>query len=369
MKIYSFYFPQFYAIPENDAAWGSGFTDWNNVQSAVPLYDGHYQPRRPLTGYYDQSKMETIVDQVALMKRAGLDGVSFYHYWFDGKLVLEKPSENFLKNKDLDIEFNFTWANETWSKRWVGDDDVIILKQTHSSDYELLKKHFDYLLPFFQDERYQKVDNKPVFNIYNPHLIQNHSRFVKVWTELAFENGFAGMHFVAILCSPTLDESVISHYDGCLDFQPRFSSNNLTIKKRGVLGGIIDKLRFLPEPILNFFTKLRFLTSGLRRHSYDDVWLDIISLSKKELVCSKKRYYSAFIDWDNSPRYGNKATIYSGSSLEKFSSYIENLFTQVKDENSVIYVNAWNEWSEGTYIEPDELNGYKCIEILSKVNR
>ncbi|EGQ7930539.1 hypothetical protein HJA57_001639 [Vibrio vulnificus] len=369
MKIYSFYFPQFYPIPENDVAWGVGFTDWDNVKQAKPLYDGHYQPRVPLDGYYDQSKVETIARQVSDMKKANLDGVSFYHYWFDGKLVLEKPAENFLANKTLDIEFNFTWANETWSKRWVGEDNVIIFKQTHSKDRALIQEHFNYLLPFFKDERYQKVNNKPVFNIYNPHLIDDHSSFFGIWNEMAINNGFSGIHFVAILCSPTVEESYIKDYEGCLDFQPRYSSNNLKVKKNPGFGYAFDKLRFLPEPLLNVLTKLRYRFSKTKKYSYNEVWDDILALSVKNLFPGKKRYYSAFIDWDNTPRYGEKATIYTGSSLNVFFKYIVKLLAKIKHEDSVLYVNAWNEWSEGTYIEADKKNGYKCIDTFSKLKR
>ena len=133
-KVFCFYFPQFYPTPENDQHWGKGFTDWDNVRSGTPLFSGHRQPRVPLDdNYYDQSSSSVIRKQVELAKVYGVDGFSFYHYWFDGQLTLEKPAENFLDDKSLDFEFCFTWANESWSKRWIGEDDVFIFRQTHEN--------------------------------------------------------------------------------------------------------------------------------------------------------------------------------------------------------------------------------------------
>ncbi|MEZ8772789.1 MULTISPECIES: glycoside hydrolase family 99-like domain-containing protein [Vibrio] len=367
MKLFSFYFPQFYPIPENDKAWGAGFTDWDNVRSASPLFKGHHQPRVPLDGYYDQSKPETIARQVSDMKRANLDGVSFYHYWFDGKVVLEKPAENFLNNRDLDVSFNFTWANETWSKRWIGKDNDIIFQQNHTDSKELWKKHFEYLLPFFKDERYYKVNNCPVFNIYNPHLIKNHDLLFKYWNDLAIKEGFNGVHFVAVLASPSFSVERLEGYSGCLDFQPRFSANSLKIDNNKLFGGVFDKLRYLPEPILNQLTKIRHRYSGVTYINYKDAWDNIFKISNQTFVPNTKRYYSAFLDWDNTPRYKDRATIYKGASIKAFISNLENLLSMLQDEDSLIYINAWNEWSEGTYIEADEENADLCIQELSKL--
>ncbi|MEL4245543.1 glycosyltransferase WbsX family protein [Shewanella xiamenensis] len=366
-KLFAFYFPQFYPTPENSKHWGSGFTDWNNVQEATPQFKGHRQPRVPLLGYYDQSEMSTIIQQVNLAKKYGLSGFSFYHYWFDGELTLEKPVENFLENKELDFKFILTWANETWSKRWVGEDEVIIFNQTHKNCKKTWTNHFNYLLKFWLDDRYEKIGGKPIFNIYNPHLIKNSKEMFDFWNQLAVKNGLPGIHFVAILVSPTFSLSMLNDYNGILDFQPRYSTNNLKVSN-SLVGKFIDRFRFLPEPLLNKLTSIRFKFAKVEVINYQDVWDDIINLASDPQLClNKKRYYCAFVDWDNTARYKNKGKVYSGVSPAVFESNLARLINKAQFD-CIIYINAWNEWAEGTYLEPDLENKYSFLEAIKKCN-
>lgn len=360
---FAFYFPQFYCIPENDKHWGLGFTDWDNVKSSIALFDNHNQPRIPLDGYYDQSIPDTITKQVKLAKKYGLDGFSFYHYWFDGELVLGTPVRNFLDNKSLDLKFSFTWANETWSRRWVGDDTTIIFKQTHNKSKEIWKEHFNYLIEFWLDIRYEKIQGKPIFNIYNPHLIGDAEEMFEYWHSLALEHGLPGIHFVAIVVSPTFNQNLLNCYDGVLDFQPRYSTNQILVNK-GLLHAFVDKLRFLPEPILNFLTKIRHKFSSIELIEYQSIWDNIIDLKGNNNFDSNlKRYYGAFVDWDNTPRYKEKGKVYTGVSPSAFEGNMKALVDGL-DENDYIFINAWNEWSEGAYLEPDMLNNYKYLEVI-----
>jgi len=363
---FAFYFPQFYSTPENDLHWGKGFTDWDNVKSSIPQFDGHRQPRVPLDGYYDQSDMSTIVRQVTLAKKYNLDGFSFYHYWFDGKLTLEKPVDNFLKNKDLDMSFSLTWANETWSKRWVGDDRTIIFEQTHSNDKTIWKAHFDYLINFWLDRRYEKLNGKPIFNIYNPHLLKNSASMFDYWTRLAVERGLPGIHFVAIVVSPTFSGSMLDNYEGVLDFQPRYSTNKINVSN-SFISTWIDKLRFLPEPILNVLTSIRHKFSKVDLIDYQKIWDNIIaSVDDEKLITDKKRYYGAFVDWDNTARYKNKGKVYLGASPHSFQMNLKNLVDKL-DSKDIVYINAWNEWSEGTYLEPDEHHQYAYLDVIKNL--
>ena len=168
-KIIAMYFTQLHTIPENDKWWGEGFTDWNNVRRAEPLFDGHFQPRVPLgSNYYDQSHLETIRGQVELAKSYGIYGFCHYHYWFDGKQLLETPTNLFLQNPGIDFPFCLSWANETWSKRWDGRDHDILIQQTHPATEESWLRHFEYLIKAWSDKRAIQIDGKPVFVIYRP---------------------------------------------------------------------------------------------------------------------------------------------------------------------------------------------------------
>ena len=214
MKILALYLPQFHRVKENDEWWGEGFTEWTAVKDAMPFFNGHYQPRRPLNdNYYDLMEKKTMRWQARLMKEYGIDGMCMYHYWFkDGRRILEKPAENLLEWKDINMPFCFCWANMTWARTWSnirnsavwankyeGEskeiDDGILLEQKYGGLLDW-KEHFKYLLPFFKDERYIKKDNKPVFVLYKTELIDCLEEMTEKWQEWAVENGFNGIYFI-----------------------------------------------------------------------------------------------------------------------------------------------------------------------------
>ena len=195
MKIIAFYLPQFHAIPENDKWWGKGFTEWINVKKATPLFNGHYQPRVPLNkNYYNLLDGGTMAWQVELAKHYGIYGFCFYHYWFNGHLLLEKPVENYLNNHELNLPFCICWANEHWTNGWVSKENKILIAQKYGGVAEW-KKHFYYLLDFIKDPRYIKLDNKPLVIIYRPELIDSRNEMLDCWQELAINEGLSGLTF------------------------------------------------------------------------------------------------------------------------------------------------------------------------------
>lgn len=334
MKILAYYLPQFYEIEENNRAWGKGFTEWDNVKKAKPLFGGHYQPREPLDdNYYSLLEIDTIKWQAELAKKYGLYGFCFYHYWFrDGKHVLEKPSELLLEHKEIDFPFCFSWANEPWTKTWHGasGEKEVLIEQRYGQR-EQWREHFDYLLPFFKDSRYITIDEKPVFLIYQINKIGCFNQMMDYWNELCIENGLPGIYIIDML---TVDGKICKNkrVSASVAFEPGKALRRERRNDEGL-------------PVIR---------------TYDDTCKKMLALPH-----SKNEYRAVFVDYDDSPRRGINGTIFKGSTPEKFGMYLQKTIELSEQEgNDFIFVNAWNEWGESNYLEPDKRNGYAYLEAL-----
>lgn len=368
-KVFPLYFPQLYTIPENDNWWGDGFTDWKLVEAAKPLFPHHYQPRVPSLGCRDQSLPSTIKKQCELAKTYGISGFNFYHYWFDGKVLLDAPVSNLLKDKDIEFEFFFTWANENWTRQWVGKPSDILIKNSYEHSESLWGEHFNYLLNFFKDKRYTKIDEKPVFCIYRPEIIPNLDYMLDYFQERAKREGFDGMHFIAmrayVLSRPG---KIYDKFESIINFQPRYSINKY-LSARSKFTRLLESLaRKFPEYVQS---KLSFFVNNKNHtvYSYSDY---IETLKKKEdyYFEAKECYQIVFPDWDNTARYGARATLFSEVSVEQFKSAIETVFEGQKSfKNKMLFINAWNEWSEGAYIEPDIKTGSEKLDVIKMLIR
>jgi len=365
-KIVTFYFPQFYPIKENDVWWGKDFTDWKLVKSAKENFKSHYIPRIPLSGYYDQSDPKTIIDQGKLAGSYGIDAFCFYHYWFDGKLMLEKPAENFLKNSEINLEFFFCWANESWTKAWIGQPDKVLLKQNHEKNIEGWENHFNYLLPFFKDPRYIRKNNKPVFVIYQPDIIDNSLEMFNYWQILARKNGFDGIYLIGIKHFKKFAED--KGYSAFLRFQPREAFNSGKISLKNLFYQIL--LKFFPDKLSeSALNKLRKIKRIFTKYDYIDsdlIWQSILETAEKDKTAENKIFQSAFVNWDNTARYGNKAKIFSFIQPAEFGKYLEQLWKICKNDD-FLFINAWNEWSECAYLEPDMKYKYEYLEEIKKI--
>lgn len=350
MKVMAMYLPQFHRIPENDRWWGEGFTDWTAVKGAECLYDGHIQPRVPLYGnYYDLIKHDTLVWQADLMKKYHIDGMCIYHYWFEnGRRILEKPVENLLKWTDISMPFCFCWANETWSRTWKKlsgsnvwssiyeiengrDDNGILLKQEYGREKDW-ERHFNYLLPFFLDERYIRLNEKPVFVIYKPSKIYSLWNMVDCFNKLARKNGLSGLYVIG------MEENSIFGLDGVCARQPYYAMTQSSKEYDS--------------------SNLPLVT-----YSYDELW-EIIHRQKRFM---NPTYLCGFVDYDSSPRMGREGSVVKGTSPEKFYQNFKKLYEKsMLLGNEFLFINAWNEWGEGMYLEPDEKNGYAYLESLSR---
>lgn len=369
-KIIALYYPQYHPIPLNDKYWGNGFTDWVNIKKAKPLFAGHYQPKVPKGSYYDPRDIETLKSQSELAKKYGVYGFCFYHYWFDGFPLLEQPILNFLSERNIDIPFCLSWANETWTKRWIGDSKTVIIKQNHIPNKELWKKHFYYLLPFFKDNRAIKIDGKPVFLIFQPFIIKKVNKMIKYWQELAVNNGLNGIYFIATKRHDYFPKNSIKMFSGIMKFQPSNAKNSNNFSNNSYFKNIfLQKIRGFGERFIDILYYYKKHFEGIKYIDSNDIW-DTILQEVSVFENDKKRVFEcAFVNWDNTARYGEKATVFSHITPNLFEQKLDQLFLvlEKRSAENVIFINAWNEWAEGAYLEPDEKYGYAYLEALNNV--
>jgi len=370
VKLIAIYFPQFHAIPENDRWWGSGFTDWVNVKRARPLFADHYQPRTPRDGYYDQSDARVIRRQVELARDYGISGFCHYHYWFEGKQLLETPTNLFLQMKDLDLPFCLSWANETWSRRWDGQEHHILQLQTHTPTQEAWGRHFDYLIRAWSDPRAIRIDGKPIFMIYRPDKLERPGEMFDYWQSRARQHGLDGLYFVAVSQYKTPAWETLRHFDALFRFQPAVATVTLAEANPPFYKRHFPRLRALiPRPIA---IRLQSAIDGLHRPAlldYERVWRHIVEQPVDRAITT---FEGAYVDWDNTARYGERATIYQGARPERFQYWLEQLVQKVRSNNRpqerIIFINAWNEWAESAYLEPDERFGDRYLQAVRNVS-
>jgi hypothetical protein len=364
IKLVAFYLPQYHTIPENDEWWGKGFTEWVNVKKAKPLFDGHYQPRVPLhNNYYDLSYIANIEWQVDIARSHGIHGFCHYHYWFDDKQLLEKPTNLFLQSQIRDFGFCLAWANETWSKRWDGLDHHILQLQTHEPSKELWGRHFDYLIKAWTDERAIRIGGKPLFIIYRPYKIRQIENMFDYWQSRARTYGLDGIYFVAMKQFEFHNPECLKYFDGVIQFQPFEAMYSINERNymRIIRRCLPRKAKIIMEELLYHYNAKYGLPTF---YDYDKVWNKIIINTRN---ADNITYPGAFIDWDNTARYGRRATIFSGANPERFEYWMKQLFSAIVDKpdrEPVVFINAWNEWAEGTYLEPDEKFGCDYLEAI-----
>jgi hypothetical protein len=369
VRLLALYFPQFHAIPENDEWWGKGFTDWVNVRRAAPQFPGHYQPRVPLGGnYYDQSRKETLAWQIALARQHGVHGFCHYHYWFDGKQLLETPTNLVMASKEEEFDFPFclAWANETWSRRWDGRDHHILQQQSHEADPALWMRHFEYLFRAWSDDRAVKVDGKPVFLVYRAHIIREIEAMFDLWREEALRRGLPGLYLVAMKQYEFPLPGILRHFDATMQFQPFEALFSPDYAAPGVeTRRLVKVLRLLPERVQDMLRAARYnFFPALTFYDYDMVWKHMLQVEREGGIPA---FPGAFVDWDNTPRYVKRARIFRGASPERFAYWFRRLVEVTAtrpDPERIIFKNAWNEWAEGTYLEPDERYGLKYLEAV-----
>lgn len=347
-KVLAINLPAFHRVKENDEWWGEGFTEWDNVKLGKPFFKGHQQPRIPLEKYYDLSKLEDIKHQIDLANKYGIYGFIYYHYWFgNNKQIFEKPLEILLDHKEIDTHYCFCWANETWRTTWHGKDpNTVLLEQTYGDQIEW-EKHYQYLRSFFLDERYIKINNKPVLFIYKPNEIPQYDQMVDYFDVLARKDKFDGVYIVEYISSKNKD-LYSNKSSAVVEFEPLYTTyfDISMINKAKRL--VCKKLHLVDY------------------QSYDNLWKKIINRHRQ--YDGKPIFKSCFVDWDNSARKGKNSMIVKNANPIKFENYLEQLIKSNRvNSNDFVVINAFNEWSEGAYLEPDVANQYGYLEAIKKV--
>ena len=350
MRYWALNLPQFYETQENNEWWGKGYTEWTCVKKAKPLYKGHIQPLLPLNDfYYDLSKKENIIWQARLAKKYGIEAFVYYHYWYEGRHLLEKPCEILLQSPEIDINYCFCWANHSWTRAWDGKNHEILVEQTYGDEKEW-ELHFQYLLQFFKDSRYIRLEGKPVLFIYKPNDIKDGDKRIEYWNKrLQEENVSKGLYVVEYIStfnpSPALKKSSAVFEDEP-NYSCRFEISALNKAKR-----VICKTMKLTD-----------------YQDYDNLWNLI--LKKKRTYKDKKIILGGFPAWDNSPRKGKNSRVIKGTSPQKFKHYLMKLNTiKRRDSLDILLLNAWNEWGEGAILEPTKEFQYQYLEAIREAGR
>lgn len=339
IKLLAFYLPQFHPIKENDEWWGKGFTEWTNVTKAVPQFVGHYQPHLPgELGFYDLRLVEVMERQTELAKHYGISGFCFYHYWFSGERLLERPVDQLLENKHIDMPFCLCWANENWSRRWDGEESDVLMEQKYKDEDDLA--FIDDLSKYLKDHRYIKINGKHLILVYRPALFPDFRKTSEVWRNYCRDKGIGEIFIMGVSWGIKRPEPF--GLDGLVEFPPH------SIHEYG--SELINDRCNIINP------DFKGLIFDYKKFVEDEKYLFNVDYELFKGVCPS---------WDNTARKPNNPTIYHNSSPDLYKEWLKKVIKYTKDSingDKFVFVNAWNEWAEGAHLEPDRKYGYAYLE-------
>ncbi len=343
IKLFAFYLPQMYPTPENDAWWGKGTTEWNNVCRAMPQFIGHYQPRMPgELGFYDLRIKENMERQIELAELYGIYGFCFYYYWFDGKRLLDKPLDMFINNKKIQMPFCLCWCNESWTSAFVsGASNKIVMKQNNSE--ESYKQFIKDIIPYFEDDRYYTIMDKKVLLVYRVQEMPSPQKVIDYWRGYCKEKLGIELYIIGCWRAEEPYNAQENGFDACFEFQ---AASILQYCKN-----INDKINFSGDEFVG------------NVYSYKDLVDE--KIYEKNFI--KQKLYNAVMPmWDNTPRRNNhNVTLFHNSSPALYKRWLKDLIRFYKKrqdiDDNIAFINSWNEWGEGSYIEPDKYFGYAYL--------
>ena len=363
IRLLALYLPQFHPIPENDEWWGKGFTEWTNVAKAKPLFKGHYQPKIPTDlGFYDLRMSEVREEQAKLAKEAGIEGFCYWHYWFgNGRRLLERPFNEVVSSGKPDFPFCLCWANHSWSnKTWKQsksrfEENSLLMEQLYPGEDDY-RNHFYALLDAFKDDRYIRVDGKPVFFIFNSHFPEV-TEFLKVWRTLAKENGLGDFHFVGMLYTASLKSTttVKERIDEIMSLGFDAVNTIGNTKAELEVGKAKSYTHAAISKFLKYDTVIKYKQEDIDKHMFSEE-------DKLDYV-----YPTVMPNWDRSPRCGKACVIYTDSTPEVFEKHVKDAINLVKDkpvDHRIVTIRSWNEWGEGNYMEPDLKYGHGYLDAM-----
>lgn len=343
VKAIAYYLPQFHEIPENNEWWGKGFTEWRNVARGAPRFRGHYQPRIPRDlGFYTLTDANVLKRQAEYAKAGGLSGFCFYHYWFSGKRLLHRPVDILRENPAINIEYCLMWANESWTRRWdERDDNILMAQEYHDRDDAAFVENLHH---YFQDPRYIRLNNRPLFFIYRPNMIDGLARKLSRWRKL-FEKKFEE---IPLFFMAQTAEANPSKYglDGAIEFPPH---------------KLVGRLKTVNH-------HLSPLDQGFRGkvYSYDA----FMNAAVSEPVQKYPLIKTACPSWDNDARRQGGGTVVHGSTPAKYEKWLRHCVDYALQNptygESIVAINAWNEWAEAAYLEPDIYYGAAYLNATAR---
>lgn len=343
VRAIAFYLPQYHPVPENDEWWGRGFTEWTNVTRATPKFHGHYQPHLPEElGFYDLRLPETREAQANLAREHGVHGFCYYHYWFNGRRILERPFTEVLESQTPDFPFCLCWANENWTRTWDGNNKDVLLQQNYSHQDDI--DHIRSLIPAFKDKRYIRINNKPLFLVYRSHLLPNPIETARIWREEVKAAGLEGIYLARVEDYESVMAGITAQnidFDADVEFPP-FSWAMGNVMFRSPLEKFFNKLGILPKQLIqNTIIDYEHMAQGILNRP----------------VSKSVRFPGVTPSWDNSARRNIGANIFTGSSPTKYEKWLEKATEKTtlnpSSDEHIVFINAWNEWAEGNHLEPD----------------
>ncbi len=355
------YLPQFHPTPENDAWWGRGFTEWTNVIRSKPLFRGHRQPRLPTElGFYDLRVPDTRWAQAELARAHGIEAFCYWHYWFEGKRLLERPFAEVLASGEPDFPFCLAWANESWSRRWLGEERDVLMKQGYSAQDD--RNHARWCMPAFADPRCLRYQGRPVFAIYRPFDLPEPERTMVTFRDEAHRHGLPNPYLIGCDAHQLTYEGICEFgFDHTWNFEPAL----------GCMPYICNE-KNQPDDRRRWGRLLHNLRLGVASG-----WIKIYDYpTGRNLMWESYKPFptipTVMAGWDNSPRRGKNGIVFLNDTPANFKAELVRTIASVLDkpfEERLIFLNAWNEWAEGNYLEPDELYGRGKLEAVRDANR